>query len=105
MRNTDPVVILPAVLWGGWAENCFQSVFASTMNRWGNRWRLYDMLYTASSEGIERILQRTRYFVWNQSTFLTLTSAEVKAVQEEIRARFHTEWTIRDNFRTVTIYQ
>ena len=57
-----------------------------------------------SSEGIERIVQRTRC-VGIESTFLTLTSAEVKAVQEEIRARFHTEWTIRDNFRTVTIYQ
>ncbi len=63
------------------------------------------MLYTASSEGIERILQRTRYFVWDQPTFLTLTPAEVKAVQEEIQSRFHTEWTIQDNVRTVTIYQ
>ena len=97
--------MLGLVLWGGWAWKLSPEVFASTMNRWGNRWRLYDMLYMASSEGIERIVQRTRYFVWDQSTFLTLTSAEVKAVQEEIRPRFHTEWTIRDNFRTVTIYQ
>jgi 4-amino-4-deoxy-L-arabinose transferase-like glycosyltransferase len=67
--------------------------------------RHYDMLYTASREGIERILQRTRYFVWDQPTFLTLTPAEVKEVQEEIRARFHTERIIRDNVRAVTIYQ
>ena len=67
--------------------------------------RQYDMLYTASREAIERILQRTQYLVWDQPTFLTLTPAEVTAVQEEIQARFHIERTIRDNVRTVTIYQ
>ena len=46
--------MLGLVLWGGWAWKLSPEVFASTMNRWGNRWRLYDMLYTASSEGIER---------------------------------------------------
>ncbi len=63
------------------------------------------MLYTVSKDGIERILQRTRYLAWDDADFLVLAPAEVEALQKEIQMRYSVMHIIRDGARTVTIYR
>jgi len=67
--------------------------------------RHYYMLYTASMGVAMRILERTRYLVWDHEVFLALTEEEVQAVREYVAQHFTVEQIVRDEFRQVIIYR
>lgn len=67
--------------------------------------RHYHMLYTLPIEGVMKVLERTRYLVWDHTVFLSLSEGQIRAVQEYVDRHFFVDRVIRDNYREVTIYR
>lgn len=67
--------------------------------------RHYYMLYTLPLEGVIRILEGTRYLVWDNEVFLALNGEEIRAVREYVSQHFLVETVVRDEYREVTIYR
>ncbi|MDW8068306.1 MAG: glycosyltransferase family 39 protein [Anaerolineae bacterium] len=67
--------------------------------------RHYHMLYTLPMEGVMKVLEETRYLVWDHTVFLSLSEEQIRAVQEYVSQHFFVDRVIRDDYRELTIYR
>ena len=67
--------------------------------------RPYVFLYNRSADGIDKILDNTMYLIFDQPTFVFLSQDEIDLVYKRIEQEFNLLSTIKDEHRTVNVYQ